>query len=130
MTGSGEEIELFLAGLPEARQAEARELRAALEAAAGQPARLWRGGILGVGDLHYRYESGREGDTFVVGFAPRTAALVFYGLFPAHRPEEEPLLERLGPHRLGKGCLYVTRLDRVDRAVLTQLIEKAARAAA
>ncbi|WP_210479917.1 DUF1801 domain-containing protein [Naasia sp. SYSU D00948] len=114
----------------ERRRAEARELRDMLERSSGLPARLWNGGIVGVGDLHYRYASGREGDTFVVGFAPRAAAITLYGLFPSYRPEEEPLLEELGPHRLGKGCLYVTRLDRIDRGVLERLVAKAAKHAA
>ncbi len=113
----------------ERRRSEARELREMLERNSGLPARLWNRGIIGVGDLHYKYASGREGDTFVVGFAPRVAAITFYGLFPSYHPEEEPLLEDLGPHRLGKGCLYVTRLDRVDRGVLEKLIAKAAQQA-
>ncbi len=111
------------------RRADGKVVRAMMESVTGEPAVMWGPSIVGFGAHHYRYETGREGDTFVVGFAPRAAAITFYGLFPSYRPEEEPLLEELGPHRLGKGCLYVTRLDRIDRGVLERLVAKAAKQA-
>lgn len=33
-----------------------------------------------------------------------------------------PYLERLGPHKTGKGCIYITRLARIDLAVLEEML--------
>ncbi len=84
---------------------------------------MWGPNIVGLGDYHYKYESGREADWFLTGFSPRRDNLTLYvaGGFPAH-PD---LLKRLGKHTLGKGCLYIKRLSDVDRAVLTSLVVKA-----
>ena len=70
--------------------------------------------------MHYRYASGREGDTAAVGFSPRKASLSLYGLTNA--PESAALLSRLGKHKTGAGCLYITKLADVDEAVLAELI--------
>jgi hypothetical protein len=83
----------------------------------GEPPVIWGTSILGVGCYHYRYDSGREGTGPLVGFWPRKANLVVYLVGGA--PDRYPkLLEQLGPHKLGKGCLYLGRLDDVDLDVL------------
>jgi hypothetical protein len=83
---------------------------------------MWGPSIIGFGSSHYSYASGPEGDTFIVGFSPRQQNLVLYvGMLEQHHQ----LLNRLGPHRLGKGCLYIKRLIDVDSAVLRQLLEEA-----
>ena len=76
--------------------------------------------MVGFGHRHHRYDSGREGDTFIVGFAPRAKQISLYLNvdFAAHGDA----LDRLGKHKLGKGCLYVRRLDDVDETVLAQLV--------
>jgi hypothetical protein len=75
----------------------------------------------GYGQYHYRYASGREGDALAVGFSPRKASLVLYGL--TYAPESEALLNSLGKHKTGAGCLYVTTLADVDSEVLAKMIE-------
>lgn len=77
--------------------------------------------MVGFGSVHYRYESGREGDMFAAGFSPRKAALTVY--LADGFEEREALLEQLGPHTVGKACLYVKRLDAVDLDVLRSLVE-------
>jgi hypothetical protein len=81
---------------------------------------MWGPSIVGYGHLRYRYETGREGDTARVGFSPRKAAISLYGLQGDDGAQD--LLDRLGPHRRGAGCVYVTRLDAVDQDVLRELI--------
>ncbi len=76
--------------------------------------------IVGFGSYHYRYASGREGDWFLVGFAPRKQDLTIYIM--AGVREVRGLLARLGRFRTGKGCLYVKRLADVDEGVLEELI--------
>lgn len=70
------------------------------------------------------YESGREGDTFVLGFSPRKDALTLY-LGPAIERFQETL-DQLGKYKNGKGCLYIRRLDDVDESVLAKLLKQAA----
>ena len=85
-----------------------------------QPPRMWGPSIVGFGSYHYRYASGREGDMAAAAFSPRAAATTLYlmdGLDP-----HTALLERLGPHRRGTGCLYVTNLERVDLGVLESIV--------
>jgi hypothetical protein len=85
---------------------------------------LWGPSIIGFGSYHYRYESGHEGTAPLASFASRGAHLVVY-LVGGFTDRHERLLERLGPHKAGKGCLYVKRLADIDQQVLTQLITKA-----
>ena len=83
---------------------------------------MWGAAIVGFGAYHYKYASGREGDWFLVGFAPRKQDLTLYlmgGLM-----DKQPLLDALGKYKCGKGCLYLKRLADVDRQVLTKLIEE------
>ncbi len=86
--------------------------------------KMWGSSIVGVGDHHYRYESGREGDTFVLGFSPRKDALTLY-LGPAIERFQETL-GQLGKHKTGKGCLYIRTLEDVDETVLAKLLKQAA----
>ena len=89
------------------------------QAAKAEP-KMWGTSIVGFGDYHYKYASGREGDWFLVGFSPRKQNITLYlmGGFDGH----EDLLKKLGKHSLGKGCLYIKRLEDVDTKVLKELV--------
>jgi len=103
------------------RRADGQALLALMRDVTGEAPAMWGPSIVGFGTYHYRYDSGREGDFLRIGFSPRKASLSLYGLQDA--PEAAPLLERLGKHRSGAGCLYVNKLADVDMAVLRELIE-------
>lgn len=105
---------------PAPRQDEARRLHALFAEVTGFPARIWGGSMVGYGRYAYRYDSGHSGESMATGFAPRKAELVVY-ILPGYA-DFGALLADLGPHRLGKSCLYLKRLDRVDMAVLGRLI--------
>ena len=75
-----------------------------------------------LGGYHYTYESGREGDMPLIGFSPRKAATVLYSLLGTD--ESKALLEKLGKHSTGKGCLYIKKLADVDQTVLEEIILK------
>lgn len=80
---------------------------------------MWGSSIVGFGTRHYVYESGREGDTVVIGFAPRKQNIALYlagGLAPL-----EGQLAKLGKHKTGKGCLYIKSLNEIDHAVLKKI---------
>jgi hypothetical protein len=103
------------------RRADAQNVIEMMHEITGEPPARW-GSIVGFGSYHYKYATGREGDSMVVGVAPRKAALTLYGLVFY---EDEPLLEQLGEHTRGKGCVYIKNLDRVDREVLAKLVRQA-----
>ena len=114
-------VEAFLQAVtPEVRRQDAEVVCALMARLSGQPATLWGPTIVGFGQYHYRYESGREGDMPRVGFSPRKAAMVLYigGGFPRHAE----LVSRLGKLTKTVGCLYVKRLPDIHQAVLETLI--------
>lgn len=116
-------IEEFLAGVENPRRrADAETLIEMLREVTGEEPKVWTYGIVGFGLHHYRHTSGREGDTGMVGFAPRKANLVLYGFNSA--PGSEELLGRLGKHRAGAACVYVNKLADVDLDVLRELAER------
>ncbi len=121
-SATGESVDDFLNGVADdIRREDSQRLRHLMEEASGEPAVLWGTSIVGFGNLHYRYATGREGDTPAVGFSPRSSSITLYisgGFEPLG-----PILERLGAYKLGKGCLYLKRLADVDEAALVDLIE-------
>lgn len=120
-------VERFLESIEDDRQRQdARELCTLMADVTGEEPRMWGGNIVGFGSYHYRYESGREGDWFLTGFSPRKQSLSLYIM--AGFEQYEALMDRLGKHKTGKSCLYVKRLDDVDRGVLRLLIEASVRA--
>ncbi len=117
-------VTAFVAALSEsAKRSDTKTLMALMRRASGEKPRLWGPSIIGFGTFHYRYESGREGDTVLVGFSPRKPALVLYGV--TGFKGAEALLAKLGKYTTGKGCLYIKKLADVDHDVLEQLIASA-----
>ena len=84
---------------------------------------MWGASTIGFGRQPYRTADGKEREWFAVGLSPRKAALTLYGL--TYHGSNTDLLDKLGPHTTGKGCLYVMRLDDLDREVLAELIRRA-----
>ena len=124
MSRSGADVEAFLATIPdEGRRADARALCSLMEEATGEPAAMWGTSIIGFGRYHYRYESGREGDSALASFAPRKQATVVY-LAGSFEGRDAELIERLGPVKTGKGCVYIKRLDDIDRDALRELVDR------
>ena len=111
--------ELIAKTTPAVRQRDARTLLELMTRATGQPAHLW-GSIIGFGEYHYKYDSGREGDAPAAAFAPRKAAMSVYLNDGISRHEEA--LKRLGPHTHGVGCLYLKNLDDIDLRVLEEIV--------
>lgn len=105
---------------PERRVRQGHELLEMFTAATGERAVMWGPSMIGFGSYHYVYPTGREGDAMIMGFSPRATAMTLYGLQESDGADE--LLARMGPHRTGKSCVYVTDLDKIDRDVLRELI--------
>ncbi|WP_203702365.1 DUF1801 domain-containing protein [Asanoa iriomotensis] len=120
-------VEPFLdAVADERRRADAYRLLAIMGEISGEPARMFGASIVGFGNYHYRYESGREGDAPLVGFSPRKTSLVVY-LVGGYEERYPRTVARLGTFKTGKGCLYLNRLADVDEAALRELIERTVR---
>ena len=83
---------------------------------------IWGTGLVGFGSYAYTYVTGRSGEWFAVGFAPRKQALTLYVMDGFG--DYEALLARLGPHKTGKSCLHLKRLADVDEDVLRELIRR------
>lgn len=104
------------------RRADAAVLLEIMWEETGQEPRMWGPSIIGFGEYHYKYASGREGDAAAVGFSPRKANLVVYGL--SYSPDAAPLLEKLGKFKAGAACVYVNKLADIDQDVLRALIRE------
>ena len=114
-------VEDFLAAVEHpVRREDGFELLDLMREITGQEAVMWGPSIVGFGSYHYRYESGREGDSAAVGFSPRKANLALYGL--TYGPDAVHLLPRLGKHKTGVACLYINKLDDIDREVLAEMV--------
>jgi len=81
---------------------------------------MWGDSIVGFGEYTYKYASGRTGDWFITGFSPRKQSLSLYLMYGFDKVQH--LLDKLGKHKTGKGCLYINKLSDVDMHVLGQLI--------
>lgn len=116
-------VDAFLAKIePESRRNDAIEVSRVMGELTGEPAKMWGDSIVGFGSYHYVYASGREGDWMRIGFSPRKTALTLYIM--SGFGEYDTLLERLGKYKTGKSCLYIKKLEDIDRDVLTELMRQ------
>jgi Domain of unknown function (DU1801) len=115
------DVAAFVAAVADPGQrADAQALIEMMASASGHPPKLWGPSIIGFGSYHYKYDSGREGDSLRIGFSPRKGQTVLY-LVDGYSNRADQLA-RLGKHRTGKSCLYIKRLSDVDEGVLGEMI--------
>lgn len=116
-------VQEFLDGVqPARRRAQGFELLALFGEVTGAEPAMWGPSIVGYGRLRYTYATGRSGEMPRVGFSPRKAALTLYGI--TLYGTNAGLLDRLGKHRVGKGCLYINQLADIDLDVLREGIRR------
>jgi hypothetical protein len=116
-------VAAFIDALPDqTKRSDAKQLVKLMQSATGEKPTMWGPSIIGFGSYHYKYDSGREGDMPLIGFSPRKAATVLYGLTGVS--SSGPLLAKLGRHTTGKGCLYIKKFTDVDHNVLEALMIK------
>ena len=120
------DVQRFIDSIDDPRKrAEVAELTALMQEVAGEPPAMWGSSVVGFGHYHYKYASGREGDWFVLGFAPRKQNLTLYLGYLESLDERDDLLASLGKHSSGKGCLYLKRLSDANPEALRRLLEAA-----
>ena len=114
-------VESFLEGVSDQRQKEAWTLIAMMQEISGKQPRMWGPSIIGFGSMHYKYDSGREGDMPQLAFSPRKASLtVYFEGFDGYTDE----LSLLGKHRHTVSCLYINKLADINLDVLRRMLEK------
>ena len=118
----------FLDSIPdEAKRKDTSIIFEMMQKATKSEPKMWGSSIIGFGVYHYVGKSGREGDWFLAGISPRKQALTLYMAFGWEQNAE--LLAKLGKYSLGKGCLYIKRLEDVNRSILKRLITEAVKRA-
>ena len=114
-------VDAFIKKIPDAqKQKDAFTIIELMEKVTKAKGKMWGSAIIGFGDQHLKYESGRELDWFVMGFSPRKQNLALY-IFGAVE-KQQSLLKKLGKHKTGKVCVYIKRIHDIDVSVLKKMI--------
>lgn len=117
-------VESFLDSvIDEQQRADAKKILQMFTRVTGETAEMWGPSIIGFGNRVLKYASGRELDWLEIGFSPRKGTLTLYVL--TRSPNLSAMLEKLGKHKTGKGCLYIKRLADIDEKVLERLVADA-----
>lgn len=113
----------FIASIPDPmRKEQCQWLNELMKEVTGAVPKMWGESIVGFGDYHYKYASGREGDFFRVGYAPRRQNLSIYIIAGFERYPD--MMEKLGKYKTGKSCLYVNKPEDIDINILSELIRR------
>jgi len=102
----------------EGRRRDCKTLLSMMAKATRAKPKMWGSAIVGFGDYHYTYATGRRGEWFEAGFSPRKSALTLY-LMGGKKKE---LLAKIGVHKQGMGCLYLKSLETIHKPTLQKLI--------
>jgi len=127
MSPTDADVDAYIAAVPhDVRRTDAEQLRDLMAEITGEPPVMWGASIIGFGAFHYTYESGREVVAPLAAFSPRGPHQVIY-LVSGFDERYGPLLDQLGQHKTGTGCLYIKHLSEVDLDILRQLIDRSVR---
>lgn len=102
-------------------QKDAKTLLKLFKDATGATAKMWGTSIVGFGEYDYQRSNGDQGVSLATGFSIRKSGPTLY-IMPGYQ-DYSAILEKLGPHKLGKSCLYLKSLDEIDLTVLTKLVK-------
>lgn len=124
---TNQNVEEFLNRLPdEKKRRESFTLLKLMRRITKTEPQMWGNSMIGFGQYHYRYASGREGEWFLTGFSPRKANLTLYLMAGLEQYGE--LLQALGKCKIGKSCLYISKIEDIDLSILEKLIQESVRA--
>jgi hypothetical protein len=116
-------VSTFLNGIEDnQKRKDAKAIAKLMKEVTGENPVMWGKSIVGYGQYHYIYDSGREGDFLIIGFSPRKASLTIY-IMPGYQNYGD-LMKTLGPHKLGKSCLYIRKLENIHLPTLKKLIKR------
>lgn len=118
-----QDVESFLNSIEdEQKRTDCFELLELMTEITGEPPKMWGKNMVGFGNYHYKYDSGREGDWFLTGFSPRKKNLTIYIMAGFEKYDE--IMSRLGKYKTGSSCLYVKKLADIDKEQLKVLVKK------
>ena len=112
----------LMAIIDEKRRSDSAAIIDLMKKRSGYEPKMWGPAIVGFGSYHYKYDSGREGDAPLIGFASRANAISLY--LGSSFDNREELLSKFGKHKTGKGCIYVQKLEDIDMGVLGEMVVK------
>ncbi|MEO0991559.1 MAG: DUF1801 domain-containing protein [Pseudomonadota bacterium] len=116
-----DEVAAHIAKLePERRRDEAQALDRIFREVSGFQPKLWSGKMIGYGQYPYTYKTGHSGVSLATGFAAPKRQITLY-IMPGYEAFPD-IMDRLGPHKFGKACVYITRLEKIDETALRALI--------
>lgn len=122
-TETKKSVSAFIDAVPnEVRQADSRVLLDLITKVSGKKPKIWGKSIVGFGKYKYQRKNGEEYEWFNVGFSPGKAHMTVYVMYDIN--EEKILLDQLGPHKTGRGCLYIKRLEDVNLEILKKIVSK------
>jgi hypothetical protein len=110
----------YIASLDEQTAKDSQVLIDMMQRISGHEPKLWNVGTIGFDTYHYKYDSGREGDSAVINFYPRKGKITVYLMDGTARHSE--LLAKLGKHTTTGYCVYIKRLHDIELPVLEQIV--------
>jgi hypothetical protein len=119
---NGNSVKDYLASLDEDTSKDANVLTEMMQRISASEPKLWNIGTLGFSEHHYKYNTGREGDNFIIGFYPRNGKLTVYLMDGTARYTE--LLSKLGKHSTTGYCVVIKRLSDIELPILEQLVQQ------
>lgn len=115
-------VQAFINNVEDLRlRADSKHLLALFEDITGVDPKMWGGSIIGFGEYTYHRANGDQGTYLATGFSPRKSGPTIY-IMPGYQ-NYDAILQRLGPYKLGKSCLYLKSLEGIDLDCLRELIE-------
>lgn len=118
----------YLANLAEPRRSDVTKLHALITKTVPKLEPVIVGGMLGYGPFHYRYESGREGDTAKICVASNASYISLYAMAVDEEGwVAERFKERFPKAKIGKSCVRFKKLDDLDPKVLTAFLKAVAK---
>ena len=118
-------VTVFVKSVEPSRQPDCKAIIKMMRQATGSRPAMWGESIIGFGDTHLKYPSGRELDWFKIGFSPRKKEISLY--LTCRSKNFGNFLKKLGSHRAGKGCLYIKSLQDINIEVLQEIFETGAK---
>lgn len=116
------DVQNFIDSLESERQRDdSREIIKIMKKASGFEPVMWGGTMIGFGSYHYKYASGHEGDSFLVGFSPRKGKISLYVMGAIMHSHD--ILKNFGKHKAAKGCVYINKLSDIDTSVLEEMVK-------
>lgn len=115
-------VDDFLDNVGEARRGEARILIEKISNITGLQPVMWGPSIIGFGQQHYKYASGRQGEMPMLSFSPRKTNITIY--FSEGFEDYASELLALGKHKQSVSCLYIPQLKGIDMNILEEMLQK------